>query len=125
MKKTPPRRAPLFEVRHSRIHGYGRVRAAPNPQRHDTSSNIGRPREPSRGRRALRDKQRGRQPHVPVHGRREDGDRRRLGGNEARFINHACDPNCQSATEGKAHLHRTLRTIQPGEELSYDYSDPA
>jgi uncharacterized protein len=43
-------------------------------------------------------------------------------GNEARFINHACDPNCESVTEDRRVFVEAIRTIQPGEELSYDYS---
>ena len=42
-------------------------------------------------------------------------------GNDARFINHACDPNCQSTIMAKRVFIEALRTIQPGEELSYDY----
>jgi hypothetical protein len=42
-------------------------------------------------------------------------------GNEARFINHACDPNCESTIENKRVFIQAIRTIQPGEELSYDY----
>jgi hypothetical protein len=44
-----------------------------------------------------------------------------VGGNEARYINHACDPNCESATENRRVFIRAIRTIQLGEELSYDY----
>ena len=42
-------------------------------------------------------------------------------GNDSRFINHCCDPNCQSVIEGGRVFIEALRTIQPGEELSYDY----
>ncbi len=42
-------------------------------------------------------------------------------GNDARFINHGCDPNCQSTTRNKRIYIEALRTIQPGEELAYDY----
>ncbi len=42
-------------------------------------------------------------------------------GNEARFINHSCDPNCESVIESKRVFIEAVRTIQPGEELSYDY----
>ena len=42
-------------------------------------------------------------------------------GNDARFINHSCNPNCESMIEGKRVFIKALRTIQPGEELSYDY----
>jgi SET domain-containing protein len=43
------------------------------------------------------------------------------GGNEARFINHSCDPNCEVVIEeGRVFIH-ALRDIEPGEELLYDY----
>ena len=45
-----------------------------------------------------------------------------VGGNEARFINHGCDPNCESTNEARRIFIRAVRTIQPGEELCYDYS---
>ena len=43
------------------------------------------------------------------------------GGNAARWINHACDPNCEAdETEGRVFI-KALRDLQPGEELFYDY----
>jgi SET domain-containing protein len=42
-------------------------------------------------------------------------------GNEARFINHGCDPNCESGIMAKRVFIDAIRTIQPGEELVYDY----
>jgi hypothetical protein len=42
-------------------------------------------------------------------------------GNEARFVNHGCDPNCESVVEGARVFIETMRTIQPGDELTYDY----
>ena len=45
-----------------------------------------------------------------------------VGGNDARFINHSCDPNCQAIeTRGRIFIE-ALRTIRPGEELLYDYA---
>ena len=44
-----------------------------------------------------------------------------VNGNEARYINHGCDPNCESTTLNKRIFIEAIRTIQPGEELSYDY----
>jgi SET domain-containing protein len=43
-------------------------------------------------------------------------------GNDARFINHSCDPNCQAFLEGDRIYIYALRDIAVGEELSYDYS---
>lgn len=45
-------------------------------------------------------------------------------GNEARFFNHACAPNCQSRIIRKRVYLETLRDIKPGEELTYDYEIP-
>ena len=36
-----------------------------------------------------------------------------VNGNEARFINHGCDPNCESATSNKRIFIEAIRTIQP------------
>ncbi len=44
-----------------------------------------------------------------------------MGGNNARFINHQCDPNCESTIE-KGHVWiETIRDVKAGEELGYDY----
>ncbi len=44
-----------------------------------------------------------------------------VGGNVARFINHACKPNCYSQIVGRDIWIRAGRSIKPGEELTYDY----
>jgi SET domain-containing protein len=45
-----------------------------------------------------------------------------VGGNLARFINHACRPNCYTRIVGKTIWICAARTIAPGEELTYDYN---
>ncbi|CAI7999922.1 Histone-lysine N-methyltransferase trithorax [Geodia barretti] len=51
-----------------------------------------------------------------------------MSGNEARFINHSCEPNCYSkviTVDGqKKIMIFALRRIVPGEELTYDYKFP-
>jgi SET domain-containing protein len=42
-------------------------------------------------------------------------------GNDARFFNHSCDPNCESVIENGRVYIETIRAAQPGEELTYDY----
>jgi uncharacterized protein len=42
-------------------------------------------------------------------------------GNDARFINHSCAPNCQAFLEEDRIFIYALRDIAVGEELSYDY----
>ena len=44
------------------------------------------------------------------------------GGNDARFINHACEPNCEEYDEdGKVFIY-ALQEIEKGEELNYNYA---
>ena len=42
-------------------------------------------------------------------------------GNDARFFNQSCDPNCESTVEKRRVFIDALRAIEPGEELTYDY----
>ncbi len=122
MKKTgrAPKN-PLFEVRNSRVHGYG-VFA------------LRRIRKGARVIEYLGD----RVSHEVADTRYEDKDPRDghtflftvdaktvidagVCGNDARFINHGCDPNCEAVDIGKRIFIEAVRTIQPGEELAYDY----
>jgi SET domain-containing protein len=43
------------------------------------------------------------------------------GGNSSRWINHACDPNCEADEQDGRVFIKALRTIRAGEELNYDY----
>ncbi len=120
MKKRASRR-PLFEVRHSPIHGYG-VFALRRIRKGTTVTEY------------LGD----RVTHEEADARYEDKDPNDnhtflftvdsktvidggVGGNDARFINHGCDPNCESTAQNKRIYVEAIRTIQPGEELAYDY----
>jgi uncharacterized protein len=121
MKKPAKRRPPLFEVRHSPIHGYG-VFAARRIRKGTTVIEY------------LGD----RVTHAQADSRYEDKDPTDnhtflftvdaktvidagVNGNEARYINHGCDPNCESTATNKRIFIEAIRTIRPGEELSYDY----
>ena len=44
-----------------------------------------------------------------------------VNGNVARFINHACKPNCYFQVIDQTIWIRAGRNIRPGEELTYDY----
>jgi len=45
----------------------------------------------------------------------------KYGGNAARWINHACAPNCEAdEVDGRIFI-KALRAIRPGTELFYDY----
>jgi SET domain-containing protein len=45
-----------------------------------------------------------------------------VNGNDARFLNHSCDPNCDVVIEDKRLWIETIRDVDPGEELVYDYA---
>lgn len=43
-------------------------------------------------------------------------------GNDARFINHSCEPNCEAYEEDERVFIHALRDIEKGEELNYNYA---
>ncbi|CAE6861746.1 hypothetical protein R75465_07701 [Paraburkholderia aspalathi] len=51
-------------------------------------------------------------------GRVIDGSR---DGNSARWLNHACAPNCETVEDGDRVFIHTVRRIEPGEELFIEY----
>jgi len=44
-----------------------------------------------------------------------------VNGNEARFLNHSCDGNCEAITDRKRIFIEARRNIRAGDELLYDY----
>lgn len=44
-----------------------------------------------------------------------------VGGNDARFINHSCDPNCEIVVARGRVFIEAIADIRPGEEITYDY----
>src|SRR5439155_24845553 len=45
-----------------------------------------------------------------------------VGGNDARFINHSCDPSCDAVVDDDRIWIESIRGVRPGEELAYDYA---
>ena len=44
-----------------------------------------------------------------------------VNGNEARFLNHSCDPNCETTQYGRRIWIEAIKDIPAGAELAYDY----
>jgi SET domain-containing protein len=44
------------------------------------------------------------------------------GGNDSRYINHACEPNCEAFEEDGQVFIYSLQEIEQGEELNYNYA---
>ena len=121
MKKRTARNTPLFEVRHSRVHGCGvfalrKIRKGTNIVEyigdrvtHEEANTRYADKDPVDGHTFL----------FTVDDKTviDAG----VNGNEARYVNHGCDPNCQTVDMGKRIFIEALRTIRPGEELAYDY----
>lgn len=42
-------------------------------------------------------------------------------GNDARFINHSCEPNCETVEDNRRIYIESIRAIKPGAEITYDY----
>ncbi|MDF3834874.1 SET domain-containing protein-lysine N-methyltransferase [Cupriavidus basilensis] len=109
------------EVRRSGVHGKGVYAIAPIAEGERIIEYKG---EHISWKEALK-----RHPHDPADPNHtfyfslEDGDviDAKFGGNRARWINHACDPNCEAREKkGRVFIH-ALRDIAGGEELFYDY----
>jgi len=117
-----PKPAPAYEVRQSPVHGRGVFALRP--------IGAGERIIEYRGERISWDQatQRAADGGGPVNhtfyfsladGRVIDGGKR---GNDARWINHACGPNCEAYEEdGRVYIH-ALHDIEAGDELNYNYA---
>jgi SET domain-containing protein len=118
---TRDRRKPMIEVRHSPVHGYG-VFALRRIRKGTTVVEYLGDRithEEADERYADKDEKDNHTFLFTVNAKIViDAGRN---GNEARFINHGCEPNCESGILAKRVFIDAIRTIQPGEELVYDY----
>jgi uncharacterized protein len=110
----------LFEVRRSKIQGRGVFATAPIRKGKRITEYLGEPIS-----------------HEEAD-RREDGANgrhhtflfildddtvidARYRGSDAKYINHSCDPNCESVIEDGHIWIEAIKSIKEGEELTYDY----
>lgn len=121
MTATSSRRPPLYRVRRSRIHGRGVFAARKIRKGTRIIEYVGERVSHDEADRRYEDR-----PADDNHTFLFIVDARTVidagvGGNEARWINHSCAPNCETFIEKRRVFIEAVRTIQPGEELSYDY----
>jgi SET domain-containing protein len=117
--KTKSRKAtaPVIEVRESGVHGKGAFALQRIRKGRRIIEYVG---ERMPWHAASEDPD---DPHTFLFGL-TDGDvviNAAIGGNDSRWINHSCDPNCATEEEDDRIFVYALRAIRPGEELFYDY----
>lgn len=119
MARTPA--GPLFEVRKSKVHGKGVFALQHIPKGTRLIEYLGERVSHKEADRRYADKDE-RDNHTflfTVNARVviDAG----VDGNDARFFNHSCDPNCESVIEDGRVWIETVRDIAPGDEMTYDY----
>ncbi len=120
MPAAKPPKSPLYEVRRSRIQGRGAFAIRPIRKGQRIDEYLGEPIS-----------------HEEADRRYDDADGRhhtflfildddivldaRRQGSDARFINHSCDPNCETVIDNGHIYIKATTAIKPETELAYDY----
>ena len=115
----PPKSA-YYEVRRSRIQGRGAFAVQPIPRGRRIDEYLGQPiSHEEADRRAAAATGR----HHTFLFVLDDTTviDARIGGSDARFINHSCAPNCESVIIGRHIYIKSIKAIAPETELTYDY----
>jgi SET domain-containing protein len=113
---------PDFEIRPSPIHGLGAFATAPIPARTRLIEYAGARLTPAEADERYPDVP-GVQHHTCLFAIDDEVViDAAVDGNEARFINHSCDPNCDAIVEDGRIWIETIRDVATGEELAYDYA---
>ncbi|MBS0394560.1 MAG: SET domain-containing protein-lysine N-methyltransferase, partial [Proteobacteria bacterium] len=118
---SPPRGTPPFRVRRSKIHGTGVFATRRIRKGQRVVEYLG-----ERVSHAEADRRYAHKADDDNHTFLFTVDARTVidagvGGNAARYINHSCDPNCETVVEDRRIFIEAIRDIAPGEELVYDY----
>ena len=115
---------PYFEIRRSKIHGLGAFALKKIRKGTRLVEYVGELIDDEEASRRYDDaKMKTHRPFLFGVGDEGQAIDAAVGGNEARFINHSCEPNCEAIEYDDLTVYIfALRTIEPGEELSYDYA---
>lgn len=118
--RVKPPKSPYYEVRRSRIQGRGAFALLPIRTGKKIDEYWGQPITHEEADRRY-DDSKGRHHTFLFVLDDETVLDARYGGNDARFINHSCDPNCETVIE-KGHIWiKAIKPISPETELVYDY----
>ena len=121
VKKASFSSSPLVEARHSKIHGTGVYAIAPIKKGTRVLEYLGeRISHAEADRRYEKKGDDDGHTFLFIASDRTVIDAG-VDGNDARFINHSCAPNCETVIEKSRVFIDAIRNIKPGEELGYDY----
>lgn len=120
MPKPKPSKSPLYEVRRSRIQGRGAFAIRPIRKGQIVDEYTGEPITHEEADRRYDDSE-GRH-HTFLFILDDDTvlDARKQG-SDARYINHSCEPNCETEIEDGHIWIKAITPIKPETELVYDY----
>jgi SET domain-containing protein len=119
-KSAKPAKSTLYEVRRSKIQGRGAFAVKPIRKGRIVDEYLGQRITHAEADRRYDDNQ-GRH-HTFLFVLDDDTVLdARYGGSDARFINHSCDPNCETEiVRGRIYI-KAIKAIAPETELTYDY----
>ncbi len=112
--------SPLYEVRRSRIQGRGAFALRPIRKNQRIDQYLGQHITHEEADRRYDDND-GRHHTFLFVLNEETVLDARYGGNDARYLNHSCDPNCESIIEDDKVWIKAIKAIKPETELVYDY----
>ncbi len=119
-RSTTRKTSPLYEVRRSRIQGRGAFAIRPIRKGQRVDEYIGQHISHEEADRRYDDNN-GRH-HTFLFVLDDDTVLdARYGGSNARYLNHACDPNCESVIDNGRVWIKAVKAIKPETELVYDY----
>ena len=120
-KNAPSVSSPLVEARNSKIHGRGVYAIAPIKKGTRVMEYLGdRISHAEADRRYASKAEDDGHTFLFIASNRTVIDAG-VDGNDARFINHSCNPNCETVIENSRVFIDAIRNIKPGEELGYEY----
>ena len=118
--RVKPPKSPYYEVRRSKIQGRGAFALLPIRTGKKIDEYWGQPITHEEADRRY-DDSKGRHHTFLFVLDDETVLDARYGGNDARFINHSCDPNCETVIEDGHIWIKAIKPISPETELVYDY----